>query len=481
MVPLKLGGTMLSLDIGVEMEGLNLNDRRLNTRCLKLIESFQNQPEAAIPAACSTAKEIKAAYRFFQNPKITPEKLLQPHTLSTIKRCQKESLVLLIEDTTEIDFTDKSVLQKLGRLDHVDRQGMYAHPTLAVSLEGNILGICSNIFFDREKKPIHPTRKYKKTKIEEKESYRWLQGIKKAHDFSIKLPETDVVYVADSESDIYDCLQEGVKTETECYILIRSTKERNTTCKIKGSKKKYRKASEALMELPARGTISFKTQSGHGKKGRNVTQTMRFGGVQLRANRNEIEKYPDIEINAIVLTEDNPPIGCKAINWTLWTTYPIAREEDVLKVIRMYCLRWKIEVFFHLLKTYCQVEELKLINKKRLEACITLYMIVAWRLLGIQMLIRSQPTSLCTIAFTELEWKVAYMWFLKKTKQEMSQLPKTPVSLQEFIPVFAALGGHLNRKQDGPIGPKKICIAYARLQGLVEGWELCQKFTPTYG
>lgn len=472
----------MSTNIELEMKDLNLNDKRLNRRCLELIKQFQANPQASIPSALTFSKQVKAAYRFFKNPKVSFDKILAPHSAATITRCSSEKIVLVVEDTTEMDFTDNSILQDLPRLDHLERRGFYCHTSLAINMDGNVLGIISNKFFERENDSIHKTRNYKQTAKEQKESYRWVEGIQKASKLSKKLENTKVVYVADRESDTFHCLYEAKKKETSCDIVIRSNRNRNTTIKIAKSRgKKFRKIYDLLEELQPVGQITFQTQGGHGKKSREVTQTIRYGTFTVKAPSNNIaEKYSDISINLIMVKEIDPPKGYKPVEWILWTTLPVDTIEEVLEIIKMYCLRYKIEVFFKFLKVYCDVEELKLIEASRLKACVTLYMIVAWRLQHIQRLAKSKPDEPCTLTFTELEWKVVYLWKLQKEKLSFDQLPKQAPTQKEFIQILGRLGGHLGRKGDGEIGPKSICEGYAKMSGMVEGWELCQKYN-TYG
>lgn len=140
------GGKMFNFDLLTEMKSLDLNDKRLNDRCIELIKAFERKPQESIPSACETHSEIKAAYRFFKNDKVSSEKILAPHIESTIQRCKNHSIVLDIEDTTEQDYTENSSLQNLNRLDHLNRQGMYCHCALAITPAGYPWGYCLRTF-----------------------------------------------------------------------------------------------------------------------------------------------------------------------------------------------------------------------------------------------------------------------------------------------------------------------------------------------
>jgi hypothetical protein len=88
-----------------ELTTANLNDKRLNELYKEILEAFGNSPNASIPAALGGRAELKAAYRFFDNEKVTPETLLAPHFDATIKRCPEQPVVLVAQDTTELDLT----------------------------------------------------------------------------------------------------------------------------------------------------------------------------------------------------------------------------------------------------------------------------------------------------------------------------------------------------------------------------------------
>ena len=53
-----------------------LNDERLNRRLLTLARDFYERPQANLPQACQSRAKTRAAYRFFDHPKVTMDKLL---------------------------------------------------------------------------------------------------------------------------------------------------------------------------------------------------------------------------------------------------------------------------------------------------------------------------------------------------------------------------------------------------------------------
>lgn len=67
-----------------------------------------------------------------------------------------------------------------------------------------------------------------------------------------------------------------------------------------------------------------------------------------------------------------------------------------------------------MLKSGCRIEKLQLETKSRFDAGLIIYMIIAWRILYVTMLVRESQDAPCTIPFAEDEWQVAYMVKYKK-------------------------------------------------------------------
>ena len=96
------------------MGGAVLGDRRLNRRLLGLTRDFLARPTAQIPEACGSKAKTKAAYRFFAQPAVNLQNILATHRQQTLQRVQQHSLVLAVQDTTEVDYTAHPQTEGLG-------------------------------------------------------------------------------------------------------------------------------------------------------------------------------------------------------------------------------------------------------------------------------------------------------------------------------------------------------------------------------
>ena len=124
-----------------EMAEARLGDKRLDRRLMMLLSAFGERPQASIPAACGGWNETSAAYRFFDNEKVTPEEILASHFTAPPTRIREQAVALLTQDTTELDFTRPHTQMAGSRpLDGSSRRGAFAHPVAAFTPEGVPLG-----------------------------------------------------------------------------------------------------------------------------------------------------------------------------------------------------------------------------------------------------------------------------------------------------------------------------------------------------
>ena len=95
-----------------EFAGLDLGDTRLNDRLVGIADALAARfPMSPISTACGDWSAVKAAYRFFDNDKVSPEKVLGPHFQQTVERMRAHERVFAIQDTTYLDYTDHPATQ----------------------------------------------------------------------------------------------------------------------------------------------------------------------------------------------------------------------------------------------------------------------------------------------------------------------------------------------------------------------------------
>jgi len=404
------------------------------------MNDLSNNIGASIPQCCDGWAATKAGYRFLDNPSVEWSSILSPHRDKTIERIRGYNRVLCIQDTTELDFTGHPSMQGLGRLNHDYRQGMYCHPTLAVSETGVVLGVVDAWMWARKPKGEADIR----------ESVRWTEGYDRVAELKPLVGSTELMYVGDRESDIRELMTAAHNCGHSVHWLVRAKHNRVTD---------VGKLWDRLGTKSILGTVQFSLPRTAKRNGRMVELNLRVERVTLPATRNA----PAVEVTAILAREDNPPPGETLIEWRLLTDEIVSNLEEAVLRIDWYRLRWMIEIFFRTLKSGCKVEELQLDTKERLEKALVIYMILAWRVLMLMTLGRQLPDLCCEIVFSREEWQAA--WIVRKK----TPLPFTPPTLGEMVRIVASFGGFLGRKGDLEPGAEVLWRGLQRVRDFSEG------------
>ena len=461
-----------------ELETVDIGDQRLNERYALILDRLSKKPSLSIPAACGNETETAGAYRFFDNGRVTELNILQPHHDATLKRIQAEPVVLMPQDTTEIDVTRPQEAVG-GPLNDSARRGLFAHLQLAITPQRLSLGVAAAEIWKRveEDKEVAQSQAEKRKKrraspIDEKESVRWLDGYRNACEVAQQCPQTQVVSLSDSEGDIYECFVEGVPKESRrADWVVRACQDRA----LVGGTKHLR---ASILSTPRLGELTIEVSkrdasTGDGRKRRQARSSARQAKVSVRAKtvwlrppyRSGGVKLPKVQVNAVLVLEENPPAGEQPVEWLLLTSLPIKTFTEAIKVVEYYCCRWEVEIYFRVLKSGCRVESLQFEETERLTNCLAVYLIVAWRVMHLLMLGRTQPGMDCNVVLEEAEWKSVYEVVTGKAA------PKIPPPLAELVRMIAGLGGYRGRKHDGPPGPKTMWIGIQRMHDLAAAWK----------
>jgi len=189
---------------------------------------------------------------------------------------------------------------------------------------------------------------------------------------------------------------------------------------------------------------------------------IRFAEVTLSPPQKSSFPTP-VKVWAVYVTEKEIEEGIKPVEWMLLTTAPVETFADAQKRVEWYSSRWGIEVYHRTLKSGCRIKDRQLGTADRLEACLGVDMVVAWRIYHLTMLGREIPNLPCTVFFNDVEWKALCVYVNKNPI-----LPPEPPSLMEAIRMMAGMGGYLGRKSDGPPGTQTMWRGLQRLETAAE-------------
>jgi hypothetical protein len=463
-----------------EFSCLDLGDVRRDRRLLRVAQGMWRSPQASVQGASNGWAEAKAAYRLWDSEGSTPQAILAPHYQQTRQRAKLNRILLHVQDTTELDYSDRQ-LEGTGPLGELTRRGFFVHSEYLLQEDGLPLGLGHCLIYARSDEDHKKQRDLRhQLPIEQKESYRWLEAYRRACELAGLGPRL-VIAIADRESDIYEIYLESFQRQQRhqprAHWIIRCNQDRKINPLPQDEAgQAYIKA--AISAAPVLGTttlkVRFKEQWKKVKGDRRLTvRSARKAELQIRACQVELTppwrkgvlKRTPVKIWVLLAKEIAPPAGEDPIEWILLTDLSTRTLKKALQILKFYTRRWQIEVFHRILKSGCRVEKNQMKDSQRLLPRVALQMVIAWRIHYVTLLGRSCPDLPCNTVFQECEWKPVVIIMRGKAHE-----PEEP-SPAQMIQWIGQLGGHLGRKSDGPPGPQAIWKGMLRVLDFALLWE----------
>jgi len=424
---------------------LDLGDIRRNERFVTMVNNIINKPGSSIPVQAKNWYETKAAYNFFKNQEVTKESLQQiiiAHGCSELKDLDR---VLIVHDMTSISYYDLQA-EGLGYLDNKKGHGIMCYNSLAVSLEGLPLSLIYQQTWRRSESELGKAARRKTRDFEDKESYKWYEGITEVNKVVSKVGK---IHIADRAADVYELFFSAYGQDTD--LLIRACHNR----KLSDGSHLW----DHIAQKPSQGVVALEILDEKGQKRRPIEAEVRFEKVEILRPARSKDKYESVELTAIEVRQ----IGKisdqqEGICWTLLTSLEVSSLAEVLKYIKWYTYRWLIERFHYVLKGGTKIEELQLKQADSLEKAVAVYSLAAFKIMQLVYQSREYPDVSCEIILTRSQWIALYVLI-----NENNNIPKQPPSLSQAVKWIGRLGGHLGRKSDGPPGLKTVWRGYQTL------------------
>src|SRR5215208_5467697 len=117
-----------------ELASARLGDARLNQRLVRIVADKLANPTASIPQASGSWTATKATYRFLASAQFSTDRIRQAPLDATRTRVAPLDSVLVLQDTTELNYTTHPHTSGLGHLDHALSSGLKVHSALAATL-----------------------------------------------------------------------------------------------------------------------------------------------------------------------------------------------------------------------------------------------------------------------------------------------------------------------------------------------------------
>jgi hypothetical protein len=424
-----------------EYISLDLNDKRLNDRAKGIFLKLQSKLGSCIRRLFIDQNEARQAYDFFSNPKVSREKLVQPHYKRTKERINstESKYILAIQDQTRLNFTSHRSKIDLGRIskaNSADQYGLIQHSTLCVTDKNEPLGLIDVEFFhyDEFNTKIHP--RYRP--IEEKASCHWINASNRLRQ---RLGDINkrIITVADREGDFYEFLQPLIQNKDE--FVIRATHDRYT-----GEKNRSRgeKIWDLLKQAPAIGTMETTIQDVNSREIKTIKLNLKAITATIPSPKKGSSDF--VKINIVQTYNEDQ-------EWVLLTNLPIDTLEQIKEIVEIYKNRWHIEDYHKVLKTGYQVDEIYLHSSRdAIENLLIMASISACRLYWLIYTGRSEEGIKANQIFEEFEWKTMYVVFDEK-------IPDECPAISEIILRIARLGGYKPGSKSPP-GVKTLWIGY---------------------
>jgi hypothetical protein len=456
-----------------EVVSAGLPDKRLARRLRRLLDQMSAAPGQPVPAACGDWAATKAAYRFFDNPRVTEHGVLAGHFAATAMRCAaSEEPILILQDTTEFIYS-RARPDKIGFTKTINAGrykasqpnvltlcGVLMHSSLAITLKGTPLGLTAVKFWTRTKfkgtwtlkRHVNPTR----VPIETKESYRWLENLRQSMAL-VDAPER-CIHVADRESDIYElfCLAQDLGTR----FLVRV--QTNRLAAAPADAEPQHKAHRVFAQLAAAPWVGHHDV----KIGQDETARVhvKFAAIKTLPPVGKQKRYSPQLLTYIHALEIDPPADRPPIDWKLVTNLPVGDLAGAVEKLEWYALRWKAEVFHKVMKSGCRAEEARLETAERLAKFLALIAVVSWRIFFLTMSARARPEAEPETVLTSAE--IATLDRIDAARPKPRIQRRTLVT---YLLQIAMLGGYLARNPDPPPGNMVVWRGLTRLNDIAFG------------
>jgi hypothetical protein len=434
-----------------------LGDPRRSRRLVRAAAALAAHPEKSLPQVFEWGP-LRGFYRLCHRPEATLEAIQHPHWEQTRRAMAAAPLVLILHDTTELDFTSHRALQGAGPIGDPRGRGFLQHNSLAVVPQPRqVLGLSYQQWHVRQPAPAAETTYQRKRRP--RESDWWRQGMTAAGPAPAGCCWVDG---ADRGGDDYQTLRAA--REVGHHFLVRATQNRRLAVAADGPATVY--LLDHARSLAAAATDEVAIPSRGGRPGRTASVCLAAAAVWMPAPAEtpRRQSQPVLPLWVIRVREPSPPAGvAEPLEWVLLCSLPTSTVEQLKERRDWYGCRWLVEVFHDVEKNGCREEARRFETAGRLEACLALLSVVAVRVLQLRGALEACPEEPATRVASAAEVEVVR----RATGQRGAEL-----TVRDFVRAVARLGGFLGRKGDGEPGVRAVWRGYQRLQDLIRGFDL---------
>jgi len=440
---------------------VDLGDKRLNRRAVLIGAGMAALPEGSLPKQMQHPRALKGAYGLLNHPGVGLAALTAPHRSETLRLAGAAGVVLLVEDTTELDFTAQRHTTGLGPIGDGRGRGVLLHSTLAVVPESRlVLGLAHNqvvlrVATDRAKKWARSP-----------EGLVWEVS---AQQVGRPCGDSLWVHVSDAGSDIFAYM--ATCRALGKHFLVRAQHNRALTWQAEQPEADAAATSAALDYVrrlaPVPGSAYTITVPAHGQQPeRQATIALAWAKISFAAPQQapkEIRQQGPLTVWVLRAWEPDAPVGAEPVEWVLLSSVAIHDLADARRCIHWYTCRWLCEDYHQCLKTGCRVEQSQLDTAADIGRLLGFASLVAVRLLQLRQTSRQAPEAAATEVVEPL---------MVKLLAQQYHLDWRTLTMRQFYRYVAMLGGHQGRKRDGPPGWRTLWHGWRYLSDRADGARL---------
>ena len=433
-----------------------LHDKRLTDRLVYLATQITAHPSGSFPEQTESWNDLRAAYNLFDGEEVTFQAIATPHWELTKKT--KGERLLIIADTTEIDYGPCPKVTGLSPVGSGIGQGFHLHSGLMVSAaDDRVHGLAGQLIHHRQPAPEGESRS-QRLQRGDRESQIWSQLVDQ---IGSSPPGTRWVHVVDRGADDFLFFYHCQQAETEWVARVK-----NLTRKIITPDGGKLALSSYVRTLPEVGSFTLNLRARPKQPARNAKIVVAFGALRMPTpslispSLRSLKPEP-IPMWVVWVREVDAPNGVDPIEWMLYTSLPVEDLGEAMMVVGYYEKRWLIEEWHKVLKTGCRVEERQLKTSERLEAMMGLMSVAAVRLFQMKGEARTSPERPAEEVVPS-----KYVRSLKAVRKIGDQIELT---VGRFFRELAKLGGFLGRRSDGEPGWITIWRGWDKLQIMIRG------------
>jgi hypothetical protein len=450
-----------------------------------------SRPGESLPHQTENWSDLTGAYRLFNNPAVEPAAIQQSHGQITRQRCAEHSVVLCVQDTSELDYTGYRAKKGLGPIGRQNGQGLLQHSVLAVLPNGRLLGLMHQRCQVRVSAPENETRRQRAARWNEGQF--WADGVEAVGRAPQGAAGTKFITVTDRGGDSFstfdacDRMGHGFIVRAQHDRCIKGQKEHLWSLMGKQPVLKTFK-----VKVPARRAMrkTNKELGGKSQPARVATVQVRAAHVLLNAPKGDPLHRCGRWVYVVYAAEVDPPAGVsEPIDWMLLTSEPVKTAREALRIIGYYRRRWVIEEYHKVQKSGCGLEQSQLQDVDALRRLAALVGVLSVRLLWLRDLAaphltpaagngksRGKSWSESATQTSEnrpaaLQALMPMLWInvvacLARVDRPQTLTPST------FWRTIARRGGWLARKHDGRPGWETLWRGWHEVALLVEGARL---------